>query len=99
MATLPHSGRSAGGNALNLGVAALAAGAIGFLVFAMPDDIFTELVIRSGLPGILAAAEPPLGMKARGATIAAGAILSFIAVLLLLRGLDRLAPRRARAAR
>src|SRR5687768_4557361 len=98
MATLPNSSSHGGGNALNLGVATLAAGALGFLVFAMPGDLFADLVVRSSLPEYVAAAQPPLGMKARGAVIAAGAILTFLSVLTLLRGLDRLSARPARAA-
>src|SRR5688572_27448925 len=99
MATIPHSSsHGGGGNALNLGVATLAAGALGFLVFAMPGDLFADLVVRSGLPDYVAAAQPPLGMKARGAVIAAGAILTFLSVLILLRSLDRLSARPARAA-
>src|SRR5688572_23280467 len=99
MANIPYSGRPRGGGALNLGVATLAAGAFGFLFFAMPDDIFSTLVVQSRLPEVLAAAGRPLGMKARGAAIAAAAIVTFIAVLMLLRSLDRLGARPAGASK
>jgi hypothetical protein len=97
MATHPNSVRPGGGGALNLGVAMLAACALGFLAFAMPDDLFSTLVAQSGLPGFVEAAQPPLGMKARGAAIAAAAILTFLVVLLMLRGIDRLTARPAGA--
>ena len=99
MATLPNSGaRSSGGQSLNLAMAGLAAVALAFFTFAMPDDLFSSLIARSGLPGLIAAAEPPLGMKARGAVIAAVAVLVFVLVLLLFRAIDRISARPARAA-
>jgi len=94
MATLPNSSaRSSGGQSLNLAMAGLAALALAFFTYAMPDDLFSSLVSRSGLPGLVAAAEPPLGMKARAAVIAAVAILIFAAVLLLFRAIDRISAR------
>lgn len=97
MADNVQSGRPAGGASIvNTGFAALAAGALGFLVFAMPEDIFSDLIVRSGLPAYLPAAEPPLGMKARAGAIGAVALLVFAFVLLLLRGIDRLSARPAR---
>ena len=86
-----------GASIVNTGFAALAAGALGFLVFAMPEDIFSDLIVRSGLPAYLPAAEPPLGMKARAGAIGAVALLVFAFVLLLLRGIDRLSSRPAQA--
>jgi hypothetical protein len=98
MATLPNPGRrSSNGASLNLAMAGLAAVALAFFTYAMPDDIFSGLVARSGLPSLIAAAEPPLGMKARGAVIAVGAILAFAAVLMLFRALDRISARPAKA--
>jgi hypothetical protein len=76
------------GSALDLGVAALAAASIGFLAFAMPDDLFSSMVSASHLPDLVAAAAPPLGMKARYAVIGAGAGLSFLLVWSLMRALD-----------
>ncbi len=98
MATLPNSGpRGGGGQSLNLFMAGLAALALAFFTYAMPDDLFSGLIARSGLPNLVAAAEPPLGMKARGAVIAAVAILIFGAVLLLFRAIDRISARPAAA--
>jgi len=99
MADNAQSGRPArGASIFNLGLSALAAGALGFLVFAMPENVFSDLIVQSGLPGFLPSAEPPLGMKARAAVIAAVALLVFALVLLLLRGVDRLSARPAKAA-
>lgn len=96
MATLPNPGtRSSGGQSLNLAMAGLSAVALAFFTFAMPDDLFSSLVARSGLPDLVAAAEPPLGMKARGAVIAAVAILVFALVLLMFRAIDRISARPA----
>lgn len=98
MATLPNSSaRSGGGQSLNLAMAGLAAVALAFFTYAMPDGLFSSLVSRSGLPGLIAAAEPPLGMKARAAVIAAVAILIFAAVLLLFRAIDRISARPVKA--
>jgi hypothetical protein len=98
MATLPNPGsRSSGGQSLNLFMAGLAALALAFFTFAMPDGLFSSLVARSGLPNLIAAAEPPLGLKARGAVIAAVAILIFASVLLLFRAIDRISARAATA--
>ena len=92
-----NGGPARGGSIVNLGLAALAAGSLGFLVFAMPEQVFSDLIAGSGLPAYLPAAEPPLGLKARIAVIAAVALLVFALVLLLLRGVDRLSARPARA--
>jgi len=99
MSDLSHPGRRSGGASLDLAVAALAAVAFAFVTYAMPDDIFSGLIAQSGLPDILAAAQPPLGMKARAAVIAGGAILCFGAILLLMRALDRVPARRPRRAK
>ena len=98
MATNIQSRRSKAGASLDLGIAALAAAALGFVAFAMPTDLFTSLVVQSGLPELSTAAQPPLGMKARGAAVAAAALLSFASVFLLLRALDRTPSRPRREA-
>jgi hypothetical protein len=85
-------------NALDLPVAALAAVAVAFAAFAMPGNLLTGLVEASGLPSILAAAEPPLGLKARAGVGLAGALAAFGLVFLLLRLLDRTGLERARPA-
>jgi hypothetical protein len=87
--TYPNMGRGFGRNALDLPVAALAALAVAFVAFAMPSDLLTNLVSASGLSTVLAAAEPPLGLKARAGVGAAGALAAFGLVFVLLRLLDR----------
>lgn len=84
-----HSLPAVGRNALDLPVAALAGLAVAFLAFAMPSDLLERLVGATGLPSLLAAAEPPLGMKARIAFGLVGAAATFAIVLMLLRLLDR----------
>jgi len=87
-----------GRNGLDVPVAALAGLSVAFVVFAAPADLLSELVGSSGLPSILAAAEPPLGMKARIGLGAAGAFAMFTVAFLLLRWLDRFGARRAERA-
>lgn len=86
---IQHAMRGVGRNALDLPVAALAGLAVAFAAFAMPSDSLSALVDMSGLPSILAAAEPPLGLKARIGVSVAGALAAFAFVFLLLRLLDR----------
>jgi hypothetical protein len=81
--------RGFGRNALDVPVAALAAVAVAFVAFAMPGDLLTGLVSASGLPSLLAAAEPPLGLKARAGVGLGGALAAFGLVFALLRLLDR----------
>jgi hypothetical protein len=81
--------RGFGRNALDLPVAVLAGVAVAFVAFAMPGDLLTGLVSASGLPSLLAAAEPPLGLKARAGVGLAGALAAFVLVFALLRLLDR----------
>jgi hypothetical protein len=57
--------RGVGRNALDLPVAALAALAALFIAFAMPGDALADIVGTTGLPSLLPAAQPPLGMTAR----------------------------------
>jgi hypothetical protein len=102
MASRPFDAmRGVGRNALDLPVAALAGVAVAFLAFAMPADLLNQLVEGSGLPGLLSAAEPPLGLKARAGVGLAGAFAVFGLVFILLRLLDRTGydmPRPAKAA-
>jgi len=81
--------RGFGRNAFDLPVAALAGLAAAFLAFAMPADLLEQLVVATGLPHLLAAAEPPLGFKARGLIGVAGAAAAFALAYALLRLLDR----------
>ncbi len=81
--------RGVGRNALDLPVAGLAAFAVAFLAFAMPGDMLAGLIGATGLPSLLPAAEPPLGMTARIAIGGAGAAATFGLVFYLLRVLDR----------
>jgi hypothetical protein len=81
--------RGVGRNALDLPVAGLAALAALFVAFALPADLLSGMVGASGLPSLLAAAEPPLGLTARIAIGLAGALATFGLVIVLLRLLDR----------
>lgn len=81
--------RSLAKPSLDLPMAAVAALAVAFIAFAMPDAHFTRLVTATGLPSFVPAAAPPLGGTARMAMILAGAIGTFAAVFLILRMLDR----------
>lgn len=83
--------------ALDYGIAALAAGAAGFLAFAMPETVFTRLVEMSRLPEFVAAAQPPLGDTARLGAVGMAAALTFLVIFLLMRSLDRTAAPRATA--
>ena len=87
-------GRNLGGNAFDLPVAALAGLAAAVVAFVIPGDLLGQMVDATGLPSLLAAAEPPLGFKARAAIGIFGALVTFGLVFLLLRRLDRPAPRR-----
>ena len=81
--------RGAGRNALDLPVAGLAALAAAFAAFAVPQDLLSRAVVATGLPSILAAAQPPLGLTARVAIAVGAALAVFGIVFLLLRLLDR----------
>ncbi len=84
------------GSALDLPMAALAALSVGFVAFAMPDALFTDLVTASGLPSVLPAAQPPLGTTARLGVVIPTAMGAFLAAWLLLRSLNGAAPMRRR---
>jgi hypothetical protein len=90
IAARPFQGltRGLGRNAFDLPVAALAGLAIAVVAFAMPAELLGQLVRATGLPHLLAAAEPPLGLKARGMIGIAGAGAAFGFVFLLMRMLD-----------
>ena len=72
---------------LDVFMAAVAAGSVAFVVYAMPDRHFGGLVEVSGLPQLLPAAQPPLGLTARIGALAAAALATFGLVWLLLRAL------------
>lgn len=76
-------------NALDLPVAGLVALAIAFLAFVVPGDLLAELIGATGLPSVLSAAAPPLGLTARAAIGLIGAAIGFGLVFYLLRLLDR----------
>lgn len=88
MASFPTSAPRLGAS-LDWALSAFAAGAAGFALFAMPTAMFSGLVEASGLPGLVAAAQPPLGTTARLAAVAATVMGTFGLVWLLLRALDR----------
>lgn len=89
---------SGGGVSLDLPMAALAAAAVGFVAYAMPDPLFAGAVEASGLPSVLSAAQPPLGLTARLGVVGAGALATFLGTWLLLRALGNVSSplRRAR---
>src|SRR5947208_16244659 len=80
--------RGLGRNAFDLPVAALAGLAAAMIAFAMPADLLGRLVSATGLPHLLPAAEPPLGLKARGAIGIAAAAAAFGLVFMMMRLLD-----------
>jgi hypothetical protein len=82
---------------IDVAVPALAGLAILFLAFAAPAGLIERAVTASGLPGVLAAAAPPLGAKARIVLGLGGGAIAFGVVFALLRGLDRLTARPPRA--
>src|SRR3712207_2378450 len=90
--------KGVGRRSLDVPVAGFAALSVGFVCFAMPADLLASLVETSGLPSILAAAQPPLGNTARGAVALVGAVGAFAIVYLLLRLIDRTPGRPSRPA-
>jgi len=79
-------------SALDLGMAAFAGTAAGFVMFAMPGSQFDRMVELSGLPLLLGAAQPPLGMTARAAAVIAAAAGTWTLVWLILRALSKKPP-------
>ncbi|HEX8443101.1 MAG TPA: hypothetical protein VF631_05580 [Allosphingosinicella sp.] len=77
------------GSALDVPMAALAGGSVGFFAFAMPANLFERLVGATGLPSLVPAAQPPLGETARLGFVAVAALAAFGLVWLLLRALGK----------
>lgn len=84
-----HAVRGMGRNALDLPVASLAGLAIVFVTIAVPGDFLSTIVNGTGLPSLIPAAAPPLGLTARICVAIGGALGTFGLVFLLLRLLDR----------
>lgn len=84
------AGKAGGKSTIDLPLAAFAALAVAFVVMAMPDYRFSQIVEATGLPSILSAAQPPLGLKARIAVGMVGGIAAFLLVFGTLRLIDRL---------
>lgn len=83
---------------LDLAMALLAGGSVAFVIMAMPDEHFGAMVAASGLPAMLEAAQPPLGLTARIAAAGAAGAATLLFVWLLLRMLGRAATPRKRDA-
>jgi hypothetical protein len=83
----------ASGRAFDAGLAAFAAASAGFVVFAMPQTLFSGLVQASRLPAVLAAAQPPLGETARLGAVGAAFLLTFAAIWALMAALGRVPER------
>ena len=81
--------RRAGEGGFDKPVAALAGGAAAALLLLMPVDALHNLVIDSGLPALLAAAEPPLGMKARLLLAGVAGAVAFAVIFGVMRLLGR----------
>ncbi|HEX8532598.1 MAG TPA: hypothetical protein VF662_00355 [Allosphingosinicella sp.] len=88
-----------GGSGLDLAMAAFAGTAAGFVIYAMPNSQFDRVVELSGLPLILSAAQPPLGLTARLAAVAAVTIATWTLVWLVLRALGKKPPEPVRRKR
>jgi hypothetical protein len=80
-------------SALDLPVAGLAALALAFAAFTIPDALLGRAVEATGLPTILTAAQPPLGTTARVLLAVSGALAAFVLAFALLRWLDGFAGR------
>lgn len=91
--TLPNFFGDSERSALDLPVAGLAALAVAFAAFTIPDAILGRAVEATGLPAVLTAAQPPLGTTARLLLAVAGALSVFVGAFALLRWLDRFASR------
>lgn len=69
---------------ISLPLAPVMAGSIGFgiaiVIGTLPAPLFEDLVMASGLPALLSAAEPPLGLTARAlVTVSLGLLIAAIA--------------------
>lgn len=80
-------------SALDLPVAGLAALAVAFAAFTIPDALLGRAVEATGLPAILTASQPPLGTTARMLLAISGALAAFAVAFALLRWLDRFGSR------
>jgi hypothetical protein len=98
MASRPFAPFPAQRGLLDVSVAALAGIAVAFAALAAPADLLGRAVEATGLPDLLSAAAPPLGLKARLAIGLVGALAVSGCAYLLLRWLDRLSTRPVRAA-
>ena len=74
-----------GGMPFVLFIALLMGGAVAFVSVAMPAPLFERLVVMSGLPGIMAAAAPPLGFTAHALLASVTGIAAFAATFFALR--------------
>lgn len=100
MATMYATAASRKTSPIDLPLAAVAALAVGFAAFVMPEGLLSRIVEASQLPSILSAAQPPLGTTARAGVSAAAALATFGTVFMLLRmlgGSARKVPKRQAA--
>lgn len=79
----------AGVGIADLVIATIAALAVAFFVWALPDPVFAELLSGSGLSAVVGVAEPPFAPPLRLGVAAAGGLLAFVLVALSLRALNR----------
>jgi hypothetical protein len=89
-------------NAINLPLALFFSASVAFAAFAMPADMFGNLIGATGLSSVLPAAQPPFGFTARVIVSAAAALVGFLGVLSLFSLVDKapapaVAPTRAAA--
>jgi hypothetical protein len=87
-----------GSSALDPLMAGFAGGAAAFIIYAMPQPRFDDVVALSGLPAILSAAQPPLGTTARVAVMIAAGLAAFVIVWFILRALGKPGARAKRRA-
>jgi hypothetical protein len=80
--------------AFDIALAGFAGAAFAFAAFAMPEWRLTQIVLGSGLPSILPAAQPPLGFTARAGFAALIGLAAFAGSYLLLRLAERAPVRR-----
>lgn len=78
-----------GGFPIEIPAAASMAIAVTALTVALPDWRFESMIAATGLPGLVSAAQPPLGQTARILVALLLAGLSFVGVWAGLRALDR----------
>jgi hypothetical protein len=76
---------------MDVGAAVLAAVGAAAAILLIPTDLLESIVLQSGLPSLLPAAEPPLGMTARLALAVVAAAVAGLAVFATMRLLARAA--------